>query len=179
MTRNLLCAALAALALPVYAADPILLSAVSRKAHGTQTFDIELAPNDGFTEPLGVVEPRVGPNHQIVFIFDRPVTEAECWGYRAGPAYGAAIIDGNEVTCPIYAPFNTWAAVEVVVTDGIGWAVWDVKVGYLLGDINGSGAVTVSDYARVRQAIAQPVTQATFRYDINAAGAITGSDAAR
>lgn len=160
------------------AADPILLSAVSRKTHGTQTFDIELSPNDGYTEPLGVIEPRAGPNHRIVFTFDRPITEAECWGYRAGPAYGAAVIAGNEVTCPVYAPVNTWAGVEVVVTDSIGWAVWDVKVGYLLGDVNGSGAVTVSDYARVRQVIAQPLTQQTFRYDVNASGAITVSDAA-
>ena len=179
MKRTLLCAALAAITLPCYAAD--LTSAVSRRVHGAAgIFDIPLVANEGYTVPAGTIEHRVGPYHQVVFIWDRPIASAECQGVSAGPSVGVAVINGNEVTCPLYVPFNgLWTLINVVVQaeDGT-WGEALTQVGYLYGDVDGSGAVTVADQARVRQQVAQPVTAANFRMDVNASGAITVSDAA-
>jgi hypothetical protein len=112
-----------------------------------------------------------------VFRFDRSITEAECYLTEGGGTMGAAIIDGRDVTCPLHLPYNgLWVGYNVVVTDGVGFAEALVRVGYLYADVNGSGAVTVADYARVRKAVTHPVTQANFRFDVNVSGAITTVD---
>ena len=171
-TRTMIAAALVAVSLPVYAADPVLLSAVSRKVHGPAgTFDIPLS------EVTSTIEPRTGPL-SIVFVWDRAITQAECYAAEGLEVVaGAAVIHERTVTCPVTSGLlRQWVSVNVVVSDGSGYAEALVRVGLLPSDVNGSGAVTVADLARVQRQIAQPVTQSTFRHDVNANGAITVSD---
>ena len=52
---------------------PVLVSAVARKVHGAAgTFDLPLSQVP--TNPT--TEPRLGPTHQLVFTFDRPINAA-------------------------------------------------------------------------------------------------------
>lgn len=154
------------------AADPTLLSAVSRKTHGAQTFDIQLS------EAVDTIEPRSG-THVIVFTWDKPVFGAECYLTEGTATLDWAFAYGNTAICVYRTTVNQWVGVQAVVEaydSTLGDAT--VRVGHLLGDVNGSGAVTVADYAKTRPQIAQALTAANFRYDVNASGAITVSDAA-
>jgi hypothetical protein len=51
-----------------------------------------------------------------------------------------------------------------------------VRVGFLLGDVNQSRVVTVSDLAQVNAQIAQVVGQGNYLKDVNASGTLTVAD---
>lgn len=179
MYKKALAVAIMAMSGTVFASDLVLLSTVSRKVHGNAAvFDIPLVANEGFTEPLGVVEPRSGPYHHIVFTWNMNITDAECQNVMSGASTGYAIIQGSNVICPVYSPYNgIWALVNVIVEahgNRFGEAI--TKVGYLQGDVDGDYQVTTTDKALVNSQVARVVTVNNFKYDVNANGYLTVSD---
>ena len=76
------------------AATPILSSAVSRKVHGVAgTFDLSLSTS--LATPT--VEPRSGPNHTIVFLFDRAVVSGSATVIEGIATIGATQFSGQQV----------------------------------------------------------------------------------
>jgi hypothetical protein len=51
-----------------------------------------------------------------------------------------------------------------------------VRLGFLLGDVNGNRVVAVSDVGLVNQQLAQSVTAANYLKDVNATGTLTVAD---
>jgi uncharacterized protein YkwD len=160
--------------------SPVLLSSASRKAHGAAgTFDLPLA----LTPANPATEPRSGGsggNHVIVFTFDRPVVAGAASVTSGTAVAGAPTFSGNEMWVPLSGVGNpqyvTVAVSDVAAAGGGTAASGSVRVGFLLGDVNRSRAVTVADLAQVNAQVAQPVTAANFVHDLNASGTITVAD---
>jgi hypothetical protein len=51
-----------------------------------------------------------------------------------------------------------------------------VRLGFLLGDVNGNRVVAVSDLGLVNAQLAQPVSAGNFLKDVNATGTLTVAD---
>ncbi|HQR11684.1 MAG TPA: hypothetical protein PLW68_10185, partial [Casimicrobiaceae bacterium] len=155
---------------------PILVSAVSRKVHGVAgTFDLPLSGT--ITSPT--TEPRAGP-YVIVFTFDKPVIAGSASVTEGVATAGTPTFNGNEMAVPLTAVTNvqyvTVAAANVVPGGGGSNGSGAVRVGFLLGDVNQSGQVLVSDVGAVNGKLLQPVTGANFLFDVNADGRLTVSD---
>jgi hypothetical protein len=74
------------------------------------------------------------------------------------------------------AQYVTVAVSNVAATDGSGGGNASVRLGFLLGDANGSRTVSLSDMIAVNAGLTQPLTYFNFLQDIDASGAITLSD---
>ena len=159
------------------------IRAVSRKTHGSAgTFDVALP----LTGTAGV-ECRVGQGtnsdqHQIIVIFPRAVSFN-----NAAITTGAGLIssttqsaDHTQVTINLTGVTNAQAIIVRLSGVNDGSVTNDVVIGMgvVLGDTNGSGAVSSSDIAQVQSQSGQSVTSSNFREDINLNGAINSSDIA-
>jgi hypothetical protein len=165
-----------------YVFDPILVSAVSRKTHGTAgTFDVDLLP------PSSGIECRSGGangDYDVVVTFATPVT---VMGANAVPASGGTaavlgtpIVNNNQVTIHLTNVSNAQRFnVDLIgVNDGSGARNVSVPMGVLIGDTTANGAVNSSDIAQTQSQSGQPVTAANFREDVTANGQINSSDIA-
>jgi photosystem II stability/assembly factor-like uncharacterized protein len=155
-----------------------LVSAVSRKAHGTAgTFDLNL-PLTG--EPA--VESRSsGGTHTLVFTFDTTVTGGSAQVESgAGSIAGAPLFDGNTMTLDLtsVADAQTFTLMlnNIVASDGRALASRAVSFHVLAGDTNGNKIVNSSDVGQTKAQAGQPVTAANFRMDVTPNGSITSSD---
>ena len=74
------------------------------------------------------------------------------------------------------AQYITISLSNVASADGGTGGSGSVRVGFLLGDVNGNRVVTVADVGLVNARLAQFVTAANFIYDINATGTLTVAD---
>jgi hypothetical protein len=125
-------------------------------------------------------EPREGPAQKIVFDFGKPITAATV-AISEGTAVAAApTFSGNTVIVSLTgvtnAQYVTVALSNVTSADGGTGGAGSVRIGFLVGDVNQSRAVTVADVALVNAAVAHPVTASNYLKDINASGALTGAD---
>ena len=50
------------------------------------------------------------------------------------------------------------------------------SIGFLVGDVNGTGSVNSSDISAVKTRSGQVTNASNFRFDVNATGAINSSD---
>jgi hypothetical protein len=158
---------------------PVVLSAVSRKVHGSDVlFDIDL-PLQG---PAGV-ECRAagsGQTHVVVVTFANPVTVASASVTSVDGSAGAnTVISGARVTLNLHSVANaqTLGITLNGVNDGTTTGNIFIPVSFLLGDANGSGTVTASDIGLVKSQSGQDVTAANFRMDVTAnGGSINASD---
>jgi uncharacterized repeat protein (TIGR01451 family) len=159
-------------------ASPVLVSAVSRKTHGTAgTFDLALAPT-----PLNpTTETRVSAAQTIVLTFDTAIASADNPTLSEGTAtFGSMTIAGNEVTLNYTGVANTqyvtYSLANVLAAGGGPVANVSLRVGYLAGDANQSRQVTVADVGIVNAALLQTVSNANFLLDINVDGRLTVAD---
>ncbi len=156
------------------------LAAVSRKVHGSAgALDLSL----NLSGPV-VIEPRSGGatmDHQIVLTFAAPVTFDS-----------AAVVDGTGTIASIAsAPGdNTKIIVNLTgvsdaqrltlavfgVDDGTRSGDVGLRIGFLVGDISGDGAVNGSDIGLVKMQTGSPVDSTTIRSDVIANGSINASD---
>jgi parallel beta-helix repeat protein len=157
---------------------PVLVIAESRKVHGSAgTFNLPLA----LVTTSPTIEPRVGSTQTIVMTFDKSiassgnptVTEGTATFNTLGIAGNEVILNFTGVTNPQYL---TFALANISATDGGTGGSGSVRIGFLPGDINQSGRVTVSDLGIVNAALLQKVTNANFLLDVNMDGRITVSD---
>jgi hypothetical protein len=154
------------------------LKAVSRKTHGTGTFDVGL-PLSG---PVGI-ECRLGGsstgNHTIVVTFGTAISAVASATCAGNPA--TTSISGTDVTvnCTNVPNAQTVAINLVGVNDGTNTGNVTIPMGVLLGDVNASGLVDGNDVAAVQSHTRQPVnSDAMARFDVNVTGGIDGNDVA-
>lgn len=161
-----------------------LLSVVSRKTHGAAgDFDVPLDHTIAIGSAVSV-EPRVGPNHKIIFTFDQPITapgSVSCLD-SLGAAFGAAVASavGNTVVVDIAgAPDAKRAAINLSNVNGATSAA--VNAGFLVGDINNSRIVNITDLNSISVNDNQPASatvvsgQPQFRRDVDLDGVITAA----
>ena len=166
-----------AVAASVAAVPPTLLGAVSRKVHGVAgTFDLALSQNAS----TPTVEPRQEEAATIVFTFDKPVTTANAAVTEGIATAELPAISGNTVAVALTGVTNaqwvTETLTDVASADGGAGGEAAVRIGFLLGDANQNGVVTVSDLAQVNTQIAQAVGADNFLRDVNANGTLTVAD---
>ena len=154
---------------------PVVVSAVSRKVHGAAgTFDLPL--NSVTTSPT--TEPRLGPAHNIVFTFNKPVTAAQVAIAEGVATVGPLAFNGNDMTVTLSGVADAqYVTVQLSqlfagTAPGNGW----LRVGFLAGDVNQSRVVTVADLGLVNARLAQPANATNFPMDVNASGSVTLAD---
>ena len=153
----------------------IVPSAVSRKNHGTNTFDIDL-PLSG---NIGI-ECRSGGSpfgdHQVVVTFPGPIT-VNTVTVSAGTV-ASSLVSANQVFINLTGIPNAQriTITLVGVNDGTNIANVSIPMGVLWGDVNASGRVDAGDVSLVRQQTLQTVTTSNFREDINTSNRIDAGD---
>ena len=166
-----------------YVFDPILVGAVSRKAHGLAgTFDVDLLP------PSSGIECRSGGtngDYQVVVSFAVPVTaitSAVAVPAPGGTAsvVGTPIINNNQVTINLTNVSNVqrFNINLLGVNDGTTTHDISIPMALLIGDTTANGAVNSSDIAQTQSQSGQVVSASNFREDVTANGAINSSDIA-
>ncbi len=159
------------------AASPAISSIVSSKIQGSAgTFDLPLSAT--LTTPT--IEPRNGPNHTIVFAFDRVVVSG-----TATVTEGIATVATTQFSGPKMIVNLTGVTNQQYVTvsvsavqggDGSTNGAAAARIGFLLGDVNQNGNVSLADLGLTNAQIAQIVTSANFLKDVNASGTLSLAD---
>jgi fibronectin type III domain protein/dockerin type I repeat protein len=159
-----------------------LLSAVSRKTHGTAgTFDIDLLP------PNPGIECRVGGatsgNHTIVFTFANPLASVAGASVTSGTgSISSSTISSNgfeyivNLTGVTNAQRLTVTLTGITDTGGNGSATLSATMGVLLGDVDASGRVDSTDVFQVRQQTLKNANSSNFRTDVDVSGRIDSTD---
>jgi hypothetical protein len=115
-----------------------------------------------------------------VLTFDKPISSATATITEGAATAGVLTFAGNDVVVPLTGVPNqryvTVSLTNVAAVDGGSGGVGSVRVGFLLGDVNQSRVVTVSDLAQVNAQIAQVVGQGNYLKDVNASGTLTVAD---
>lgn len=147
-------------------------SAKSRKPHGNLPgfFDIDV----NTAGPISV-EPRIGRNgHLIVFRFSGAITNAGA--VQVTPVGSAtAIKNGNTVEVTLTGiPDNQRVTVSLTGVNGIVPAA--LTMGFLVGDVNGSGLVSAADIAALK-ARSGLVDINNARFDLATTGIINAASA--
>ena len=152
----------------------------SRKTHGGNTdFDLTLIPNTPNTMPI---EPRsIGSGHKLLFEFNQPVTSPI--SVTAKDANNNTLPNvihstaGNIVTVilPGLADNQRVSITLVGINGNAGLSVTQ-EVGFLVGDVNGSGTVTAADIMALKARASATLNQNNFRFDLNLSGRIDGAD---
>jgi hypothetical protein len=158
---------------------PVLTSVSSQKVHGSAgTFDLPLS----LAAATPTIEPRSGPAHTLVFVFDKPVVGAGVAVTEGTATVGATTFTGNSVVVDLTNVSNqqyvTIALTNVASSDGGTGGTGGVRIGFLLGDTNQDGVVTLADVALVNSRLAQTVSAVNFLSDVDVSGALTISDKA-
>jgi hypothetical protein len=160
-------------------AVPVLTGALSRKVHGAVgTFDLALAA----TPASPTTEPRAGAGgtHALVFVFDRAITGGSAVVSEGTANAGVPTFNGHEMLVPLTAVTNaqyvTVAVSNVAAADGGSGGSGGVRIGFLVGDVNASRNVTLSDLLAVNAVLAQSVSGANFLRDVNTSGTLSLAD---
>ncbi len=162
---------------PATIAPPALAGAVSRHVHGAAgSFDLPLS----LAPASPTVEPRQGPAAMVVMTFDKPIAGATGAVTEGTATVQGVVVTGNDVTVTLAgvadAQYVTVALANIASTDGATDGSASVRIGFLVGDVNGSRGVSISDLLAVNAALSQPVTTANYLRDLNLSGSMTLSD---
>jgi hypothetical protein len=160
-----------------YVFDPSQITvsrAVSRKTHGSASFDIDLP----LTGDIGI-ECRTGGesgDHQVVVTFGQPVTFA--LATASGGIIAGTSISGNDVTINLTGIANALHCAITLhnVNDGMNTADVVVPIDFLLGDTTANGLVNSSDVSQTQAQSGKAVDLTNFREDITVNGEINSSD---
>ena len=116
-----------------------------RRVHGAAgTFDLPLS--SVVTNPT--TEPRIGPVHQMVFTYDKPLngavaTVTEGTATRSSSIVGSTVV--VDLTGVTNAQYVTVTLSSVASTDGGTGGTGVARAGFLVGDVNQNRVVTVAD----------------------------------
>lgn len=158
-----------------------LVALLSRKTHGVAgTFDLAIA-----NQSIGgsvTVEPRViGSGHIIVFQFDAPIVlpgtaiamDSNNISISAATSVGPS---GSEVLVTLTGVADNSRAQVLLTGVNATATVWPAVIGFLIGDVNNSRAVTPTDILAVKSHSGQVTIQSNFQFDLNATGKINAAD---
>jgi hypothetical protein len=127
-------------------------------------------------------EPRLGPSHNVVFTFDKPVTAGDATVTEGVATASAPTFSGHQMTVPLTgvanAQYVTVAVNNVVAADGGTGGSGTLRIGYLAGDVNQNRVVSLADLGLLNAQLAQSVTTANFLKDVNASGTLSLADKA-
>ena len=156
---------------------PTMAVGMSHKVHGgSGPFDV--VTNTVTSNPT--TEPRIGPNHNMVFTFDKPVVAGVATVSEGTAVAGTPIFNASTMTVPLTGvtdrQYVTVTVSNVASADGGTGGSGVMRIGYLVGDVNQSRVVSVADLGLVNAQLAQVVTSANFLKDVNASGTLTLAD---
>ncbi len=162
------------------AAAPLAPSVVvseTRRVHGTAgTLDLVL----GGVSTNPTTESRIGPAHDLVFTFDKPVTGGNATVSEGTAVAGVPTFNGYQMTVPLSGVTNvqyvTVGVSGVTSADGGTGGSGSMRVGFLFGDVNKSRQVTVADVGQANSVLLQAVTPFNFQFDVNTDGKLTVAD---
>ena len=163
-------------ALPV-----VLLAVQSRMTHGAAgTFDLlidKAMPISGAV----TVEPRNnGVAQTIVFQFDGPVSSVGGVTSQNANLLGVGTasfaIAGNDVVVTLTGVPNNQRLTVALTNVNVAANNASAAIGFLVGDVNGSGSVNSSDISGVKSRAGQTADASNFKFDVNGSGAINSSD---
>ena len=142
-------------------------------AAGTFDLPLSLAPTNPTTEP------RQGSTATIVLTFDAAVISANVAVTEGTATAGAPTFSGIDVIVPLtgvtdqqYVTISLTNIASAFVTGGSA----SMRIGFLVGDVNGSRVVLVSDLGQVNAQLSQPVTAANYLKDVNVSGTLSVAD---
>ena len=179
---NALGAGTASAAVPVTpsALAPLaLVDVVSRKLHaGAGGFEISIDTTQPFGGPV-TVEPRfIGSGHTLVYQFNAPVTLPATASVTPPGAATATVVAaaGNKLTVSLTGVADN-QRISIALTGVNGdLTVFPLSLGFLVGDVNNTRAVTASDISGARARIGSAINAANFRFDVNLTGTIDQAD---
>lgn len=156
-----------------------LVGIFSRKIHGSA--GIRDLPINGYAPIAGnvTVEPRVlGGGHNIVFRINQPVTAPGTTSVLDASSAGVphtAAYAGDEVVVTIPALANG-KRLTISISGINGSLGGTVSIGFLIGDVNSSRVVDITDVRAVKARAGWLVDSTNFHSDINLSGRITSAD---
>jgi hypothetical protein len=167
-------------AVTTIAGPPTIVTAVSRKIHGTAgSFDLNLKGS-------GAIECRHGGPTEVVIVFDKTIEAVGALDSSGVSLSSGAVsnlsINGSELTIQMTGATNgqrlTIRFPGIVGADSAGTALVEdtLSFGVLYGDCNGDGYVNNLDLISTRGRIGKAPTLDTCRYDVNASGRIDQLD---
>jgi len=149
-----------------------LLSVVSSKAHASAgTFTLGLArdqPIDGAVS----VEPRsIDAGHKLIFRFNGPISSpgtVSCVDSSGAPTGSPSAVAAGSTVEVTFAnpPNNKRVTVSLANVDGAGVSA-SVSVGFLVGDVDGSRAITAADILRAKGRSGQATSWGNFLHDVD------------
>jgi hypothetical protein len=154
------------------------VSAVSRKVHGTTSYDVDLP----LTGSLGI-ECRRGnganfASHRIVVRFPVAIASAKATAATANGSVESVTASGTEVTLNLANVANAQTLTVSLSSVTAAGQTSDVpiSIGFLLGDTNGNGSVNSSDVGQTKAQSGIATDASNFRTDANVSGAINATD---
>jgi hypothetical protein len=155
-------------------------SAVSRKNHGgAGVFDLPL-PLSGSPGVEGRLAGS-GGTHTIVVTFNRQIASgAASVTSGTGTVSGTPMISGSTVTINLTGVSDvqtlTLLLDDMSSTNAETLPDTTINIGFLVGDVNGTGGVTATDIGQVKSLSGQTVAITNFRSDINTSGSLNATD---
>ena len=155
---------------------PRVTEAVSRKVHGSQTFDIDLLTSGTAVECRGE-----DGNHTLVFTFNNNIVSGSASVTNgAGSVSGAPTFTGNTMTVNLtgVSDAQTITVTLTDVTDNLSQVMPDtsVQLGLLFGDVTGNGAVSNADVSAIKGQVSANLDENNFRSDVTGNGGISNTD---
>ncbi len=159
---------------------PAAASAESVMTHGgAGTFGVNLPLGGSGIEPRLGTGGGAGRGYTIVVHFDQPVNGGSATLTGNGSA-GAPSFSGNDMTIPLTNVTDVQTVSltlnNVTTPAGGNLSSASLQIGFLAGDVNGSGTVTSSDLSSVKANTNVTVSAANFLNDVVVNGAINSSD---
>jgi len=156
-----------------------LLSVVSRKFHGATPFNLTIDATQPITGAI-TVEPRaMGAGHTLVFTFDNPVnsvTAASALDAALNPAGTVSVTPSGNNAVVTLSNVADNVRLTISLTGVNGGTNVAASLGFLIGDVNNTHAVTASDIAGIKALAGQATASTNFRFDLNQSGTIDATD---
>lgn len=156
----------------------------SRKTHGgTVEFNLHVNTTPAITEAV-TIEPReLGTGHKIVFKFDGPVSTPGAVTISDELAVPVALYSADAIGSEVIVRLpsvadNKRMTISLNNVNGVAGLNASASIGFLVGDVSQSGAVSASDISAVKAHLNTPVALDNFWFDINTSGVIDAFDLA-
>lgn len=153
-----------------------LVSAASRKTHGTVDYDIPLP----ITGNSGLEGRASSANHRLVFTFNQPITSGSVALLTGMATLGPVSFSGSTMTVPISGVADKQKVVVGLnnVTSSVGQVLPNAGVAMyvLFGDVDGDLFVNSGDALQTRSRSGQSADGTNFRTDVNHDGVVNSGD---
>ena len=151
-----------------------LVRVESRKLHGAFICNLPIITGIPINGNVSVEPRSAGTGHQVVFVFDAPVTSVASASV-APTGTASPVFSGNEVRVNLGGVADT-ARVTVSISGVNGVLNPEASLGLLRGDVTRSYRTSAADIATVKSRIDAALTQANCAADVNVDGQIKSSD---